>query len=183
MTDIANRDREPLRVLWEGIDVAMASLRAQHPVSILDLTPQDGFALDLALRLRTLPRKVHIISYAWREMKQRERGLGLPPILIEKGSLPGLHYSKASFDMVIGVGVLSALKPHERVHALTEIRRTALRHVILAERLPNGSDEAAISEGDLIDALTQSGNRDALVMANRELVRVWIDLGVLAKAA
>lgn len=130
----------------------LQALRPAHPVSLLDLSPTERPGQYLARNLRSLTRRIRIISYEWREPKQRQNLAGGPDVLIEKGKLPGLPFSPASFDYIVGVGVLATLLGESRIRALQEMRRTALRSVLLVDH------GAKLSESSIRDALIQAGH-------------------------
>lgn len=144
-------------VLTSRLEQYLAGIRPNHPVSILDLSPAETAGIELARWARHLPRKIRLMTYEWREPKNRDRYIGLPEVLVEKGIFPGLHFSQASFDFVVGVDVLRPLAgPDQRRRALFEIARVALRWVDLIENDP-GVAGPVLLESELRDSLLECG--------------------------
>lgn len=111
----------------------LAGLRPAHPVSILDVSSHPEPGLEFARWARRLPRKVRLMTYDWRGAKAAAFYAAAPEVLVEKGSLPGVHFSAGSFDFVVGAEVLAGAAAALRARALTDLCRTALRLVLLAE--------------------------------------------------
>ena len=143
-------------LLTSSLEHHLADIRPNHPISILDLSPTETIGIELARWARHLPRKIRLMTYEWREPKSRDRYLGLPEVLVEKGIFPGLHFSKSSFDFVVGVDVLRTLAADQRRQGLQEIDRGALRWVYLLENDPE-VDKPVVLESELRDALIESG--------------------------
>lgn len=108
-------------------------LRPAHPVSILDVSPRAEAGLHLARWVRRLSRKVRFMTYDWMGAKSGAFFAAAPEVLVEKGSLPGVHFSSGSFDFVVGADVLAGAEAALRSRVLTDLCRTALRLVLLAE--------------------------------------------------
>lgn len=140
--------------LMQCLEHSMAELRPVHPVSLLDLSPRGDTGLAMAMALRHERRKIRIMTYEWLAPKHRERRPGVPDVLVERGRLPGLHFSTGSFDYLVGLGVLSAVRPEACCKLLMELRRIAMRRVILIEETEGYS---GIREGELKDLLLESG--------------------------
>lgn len=138
----------------------LAGIRPLHPVSILDVSPGAELGVVLTRLSRGAGRKLRIMTYAWSGPKLRESFGGPPEPMVEKGDLPGLHFSPASFDFVMGVDVLGRLSVPQRNRALAELTATALRAVFLVHQ-PGGG----LREAELRDALFAAGLQDAPVEA------------------
>jgi hypothetical protein len=160
-------------LLTRQLDQQLVNVRANHPVSILDLSPHERTSIELARWARHLGRKVRLMTYEWKETKNRDRYAGLPEVLVEKGMFPGLHFSHASFDFVVGVDVLRTLDADLRHQALIEIGKVALRQVDLLENSPEAPG-APISESQFQDALIQSGCRGADLQVIGPMIQVLI---------
>ncbi len=142
------------KALLRNIERRVSQLRPLHPVSLLDLSPADETAVILAGGLRDTGRKIRLMTYEWCGPKHPERIPGASEVLVEKGRLPGLHFSEGGFDYITGCTVLGSLEPDLRARALSEMRRTALRDVVLVE---SSEGAAAISESQLRDTLLEAG--------------------------
>lgn len=138
-------------VLQAKLQGALATLRPAHPVSILDVSPgvETGIALTRLARQET--RRLRFMTYAWSGDKPRESFGGPPEPMVEKGALPGLHFSRGSFDFVVGVDVLGRMEPRSRSRCLGELAATALRAVWLVESPGDG-----VRESDLRDCLLEA---------------------------
>jgi hypothetical protein len=182
------------RILASALAELIETLRPRHPVSILELSADEAAAVALAAILRTQRRKVRVMAYDWepgivlaegvlqqgaRHRGKHEETLGAgehflpegPKVLVEKGRLPGLRFSTGSFDYLAGKQVLERLAPASRCRALSEMRRVALRGVLLIE-LIKPPDQAALSESLIADALLQAGIRDAALERQGSLLRI-----------
>lgn len=123
----------PAGVVAAKLTEYLAGLRPAHPVSILDVSSHAEPGLELARWVRRLPRKVRLMTYDWRGGKAAAFHAAAPEVLVEKGTLPGVHFSAGSFDFVVGADVLAGADGPQRSRALTDLCRTALRLVLLAE--------------------------------------------------
>ncbi len=162
---VSRVEAQLLPVLLDRIE----QLRPAHPVSILDLSPEDGVASAIARSLRGLPRKFRLMTYQWAAVKVPERTAGFSEILVERGRLPGLHFSDGSFDYLIGADVLWRLGPLQRVRAVAEMHRVALRGVALLER--EGVREG-LGDAEVRDVLLQGGLPAAVVDRQRGSLRL-----------
>ena len=141
-------------LLLQRLKDSMEQLRPVHPVSLLDLSPAGEIGSAMATALRHSRRKIRIMTYEWHKAKPRERRQGVPDVLVERGTLPGLHFSDGSFDYLIGIGVLSAVSDGICCRLLREVRRVALRNVILVEECRGAG---AMRDIELRDLLMESG--------------------------
>ncbi len=120
--------------LIEALEVRCSKLRPAHPVSVLDVSPDQAPSLEIARWLRSLGRKSHLMSLEWPALHKRPAFTGHADIMVGKGALPGMHFSPHSFDYVVGVAVLSSFVPEVHLEIVHELRLTALRGVVLYER-------------------------------------------------
>jgi hypothetical protein len=126
-------EAKPVLLLTERLGGYLTGLRPAHPVSILDLSPDGRPGLGLVRWVRQQNRKTRLMSYEWTGRKARDLFTGVPEVLVEKGNLPGVHFSPNSFDFVVGVDVLQALDAPFRLRALQETVQVGMRLVLLVE--------------------------------------------------
>lgn len=150
----------PAGLVAAKLTAYLAGLRPGHPVSILDVSPQAETGLELARWVRRLPRKVRLMTYDWRGGKAGAFFASAPEVLVEKGMLPGVHFSGGSFDFVVGVDVLAGAEAALRSRTLDDLCRTALRLMLLAEMTP------ALTAAEINDLLMAAPGRAACETVN-----------------
>jgi hypothetical protein len=168
---VAGETGRAQQLLQQTLRELLLSVKPTHPISILDLSPEDGVAMQLAALSRLQARKTRIISYEWRGPKNRIRVPGIPEVLIEKGSLPGLPFSHGSFDYIVGIDVIFSLPAAAHTRALGEMSLVALRKVVLVEPQRPERD-AGVQESQIRDASLQAGIHELNVEDHAGLLRL-----------